>query len=192
MQATDNKSKLSPKLKGFIAIGVVLVLLIVLFFLLRGKNTVTGAYPASIKTSSVVCNNDKIPYPYTSHTNVGMEKEGSIRIVGTFSESKQVSKISLQYTTYFSDNASATSAEAHMHAAFAHHLKDNGLEYAEFDNYFSVVDKKVVLNLYAPFEKVNKANYQFLMLKSIPSNGLSLSEFEQTYKSQGFTCDSTD
>lgn len=192
MQTADSKSKLSPKLKGFIAIGIVLILAVILFFLLQGKSKVTGAYPASIKTSSVVCDNDKISYPYTLHDIVGMEKEGSIRIIGTFDESKQANKISLQYTTYFSDHASATSSEAHMHAALAQHFKDSGLEYAEFDNYFSIVDKKVILNLYAPFEKVNKANYQFLMLKSIPSNGLSLSEFEQTYKSQGFTCVSTD
>lgn len=194
----DNSEKnwLSRHLKLIIIIVVVLVLAVLAFFALRGKTTVTGAYPASIKTGSIVCEKSGVDYPYTgnivetssgkktdsSETETSFQEDESetmkettatnssnnIRVIGTFNESKHIEKISLDYTAYFSDKSASIAGEAHLHANFGKRLAAEGLEYSEFSNHFDIFDKKVILSLYANIDDITEKNYKYLLLDSYP------------------------
>lgn len=220
----DNSEKnwLSRHLKLIIIIVVVLVLAVLAFFALRGKTTVTGAYPASVKTGSIVCEKTGVEYPYTTKitdtssddssdtskndsnssnngTEVIKEKassnpSNSIRVIGTFNESKHMEKISLDYTAYYSDNSAAIAGEAHIHGNFGKRLAADGLDYSEFNNHFDIVDKKVVLSLYTTMDDVTEKNYKYLLLDSYPkAHGVKyqLSAFEDNFKQKGYKCVST-
>lgn len=189
--SNNSNSQKSHIPKGTIIFGVVLlVLAVVLFFALTGRSTVTGAFPASIKTGSAVCSKDKANYPFVDETD-GPKHEGTLRIVATFSESKAVQKIALDYTIYYSDEATATQDKPFIVTRFGKWLTDEKLPHDVFNNKFSLVDKKIVLSLVADLEDVDEKNYKYLLLSKNLGKSLSLVEFRKTFEGKGYKCTTT-
>ena len=162
-------------------------------YALKGRVTVSGEYPANIKTISMVCTKAGTSYPYTEAAGIEVSNENSIRVVGTFDTSKSLTKIALDYSAYFQDNPAAVNGEAHMHAALGKKLSEDGLSYSEFNNQFSIVDKKVILSFYATVDSINEDNYIYLLLPYATNNKkLPLETFSKHYAGKGYKCISTD
>ncbi|MBR3318884.1 hypothetical protein IKG06_00025 [Candidatus Saccharibacteria bacterium] len=189
--STRSNTSNSRMRQRLIVLGIFLAIFAVaVSFALRGRNTVTGTYPASTKTGSSICTKTKTTYPYTDDTN-RIKNNGDLRIVALFDESKQVKKIALDYTVYYSDNETATRNEPAMSTSFGVRLNEDNLPHDLFKNKFSIVDKKVILSLVAYMEEVTGKNYKYILLDSNPSSGLFLYEFEKTFKNKGFECIAT-
>ena len=187
-------SKKSKKLVGIVvAIIIALAVVVLVVIATTGKTTETGAYPASIKTGSIVCTSNDAEYPYTSKSEAPKAQNSTIRIIGTFNESKIIETVALNYISYYLDSPTATSAEAHMHAALGEKLAEDGFGYSEFDNNFSIIDKKVTLSLLIPKDKLTDKSAGYVLLpSSIPDAGLSIKEFSKNYESKGYKCTSTE
>ena len=191
------KAKNRPDYKRYasrflIVLAVIGVFTLIIVYALKGNVSVTGEYPASIRTSSVVCNKTGITYPYTETTGIEISKENSIRIVGTFDTAKSLTKIALDYSAFFKDNPAAVNGEAHMHAALGKKLSDDGLAYSELNNQFSIVDKKVVLSLYASADNINAKNYTYLLLPYATNDKkLPQENFSKYFENKGYKCVST-
>ena len=192
----DKKPKPDYKRYGLriaITLAVMIFFSMTIVYVLKGHVTVSGEYPANIKTSSMVCTKVGASYPYTEATGIEVSKENSIRIVGIFDASKSLTKIVLDYSAYFQDNSVAVNGEAHMHAALAKKLSEDGLAYSELNNNFSIVDKKVVLSLYAPADNVNADNYTYLLLPyATTDKKILLETFSKHFAGKGYKCISTD
>jgi len=177
--------------RAAIVIVVMIAVLLLISFALKGKTTVSGEYPANIKTGAIVCNKNNASYPYIDAPDSESHRMGSVRIVGTYNESKIIEKIALDFTTIFNDKGEAEVGKAYMHGEFGKRLSADDLSFSEFDNNFSLVDKKVVVSLFAPIDKINEHNYQYLLLKSKPDRNLLVNAFTQNYQGLGYNCVST-
>ena len=175
-----------------IVLVAILLLSCVIIFVTKGKTTVSGTFPESKKTGSLVCTKDNVSYPYVEAPNADSARTGSIRVVGTYNEAGIVEKIALDYSVVFENSDSAVIGEAVMHGEFGKRLTEKELPYNELNNKFSIVGKKVVMSLFASKEKIKTDNYQYLLLDSKLGDKLLLAVFEQNYKRQEFKCLSTD
>ena len=170
---------------------ILLALIVWLIFLLKGKTTTSGDFPANIKTRSIVCGKDNAQYAYVGASE---SSKNTFRVIGVFNESKRLQKINFDYYVHFEDNDSAVAGESYIHHLFAKSLESNGLKYSELNNKFSVLNSKVDISLYATPDIINEYNAQYLLIKThSEASDFSLTEddFEHNYQSQGFICEST-
>ena len=174
-----------------IVLAIVVFIALAFVYLMKGKTTVTGTYPASIKTGAIVCSKSKAQYPYVDYPESEGSTLGDARIVGTYNEASIIQEIALDFSTYFESKDAAKIGEAVMHGEFGKRLTAEDLPYSEFNNKFSIVDKKVVMSLTASVDDLADNNYYFFLLPNNPKNGISIDKFKQNYANQGYKCVST-
>lgn len=183
-----NKTRIIKLIVFFsILIGIVLVL----FFFLRGTNTTSGRFPDNIKNISLDCSSNSTTYSYTDKVN---PKATEMKITMVFYGEQNLSSASLKYTMNFETPHDAGVAESVTHAQFAKALASSGLKFEEFDNKFSIIDNNLVLTLYFPKTITDEKTGSFFLVKNLPEENRlpkSLREYQKNYESQDFICKST-
>ncbi len=188
------KSEKSKKNYRYVVLALLLIfvttLILIIFWLTRGKTTTTGRFPDNIKNESLECNISNLSYEKigkvpTSNTDT--------KITIVFYGTEKFNSINLRHTIHLASPEVAGETEAVAHVQFAENLGYSGLNYLEFDNKFTRIDNNLMLSLYntKPFTKDTMYEY-FLIDKN--NNGqypTSLEEYRKNYESQGFTCQSS-
>jgi len=182
----DEKSHRVRNLILFLTPAIIIVLIII--WLLRGKTTTTGQYPANVRNESLSCLATDKAYEPANRTSSD-NKELKIDMI--FYGIEKLSSVSLKYTLTFASNEEAYSAEAFNHAGFNLGLQNRGFSSGLFNNKFSLMDNVVVLTLRADANELDEElarEYFLLDRDELPE---TMSDFRRHYESTGFSCAST-
>ena len=169
----------------------VAVIVFVILWLLKGKNTTSGQYPANVRSESLICSSDKNTYEKVDHVNSD-DKNFEISLI--FNGKESLSSGSLKYTLRFSSPNEVNRAVAVSQAQFNLGVQALGYDSGKFNNKFSVIDNDLVITLHINSSKdVDEVTKSYFLLKEDSQGNLpiTLAEYRQNYESQGFSCTST-
>lgn len=184
----ENERRLNKKsifaLIAFILVLVFVVILII--FLLRGQTTVSGEYPEDVKDRSLVCRVEYLSYPIFTYD--GSDKK-DLEVSIIFGQSSARS-ISLKYNLYYSDAEKIKASEAINHAAMNKSFGADSLHADALGISYARLSDRMSTSLYSQFGKVDSVSAKYFMIDryedySIPS---SLEELKANYERKGFSC----
>lgn len=164
---------------------LIAVVVIVILWLLHGKTSTTGQYPANVRTESLECVSDDVNYSKIGSTKyhvVSKELKLSLLFVGE----ESLKAISLKDSLTFNTEVEAKNAEAVVHATFNTSLVATGYNSEEFDNKFSIIDNKLVVTVHSGSHIDERSKGYFLIESN--ENPNTLQEFRNIYETKGFTC----
>lgn len=165
---------------------VLLIIILIILWLLRGKTTVSGQYPANVKNESLECVSTELIYPKLgSFSPAPIENE--LVLTAVFSGAESLKFLSIKNLMTFESNSEAIIAEARTHANFNIGLRPYNYGTEKFENKFSIMSEKLLVNLTAKASELDEYSKSYFLITSeeIPS---TLSEFQAEYEAQGFTC----
>ncbi|MBR3232929.1 hypothetical protein IKF74_01445 [Candidatus Saccharibacteria bacterium] len=188
-QKSEPKTEKNHKaLKLVIVLLALVIIVAVIIWLLRGKTTTTGQYPANIRTDSLECTSNKLDYEKIGTLNIiTIKKELELKLL--FSSNDELKSINLKNFLTFDTAKEATSAEAIAHAAFNKGLSAKGYNSEQFENKFTLMDNQLVLTIHNDSQLNENSKDYFLLAPEESPN--TLHEFQKIYESKGFTCKST-
>lgn len=163
-----------------------LILILIILYLLRGKTTTTGQYPANVRSESLECVSDSLTYPKLGAVSPA-PKDTNLTVTAIFTGDKGLSTISVKNLMVFESRDEAVIAEARTHANFNIGLRAYNYGTDKFDNKFSIMSEKLLVNLTAKKADFDEFSKEYFLITSdeLPS---SLEEFRQEYESKGFVC----
>ena len=165
-----------------------IIIVLVILWLLRGKTTTSGQYPANIRTESLKCTSSNISYDKIGVVgDSAVQKELSLTFL--FQESGELNSVSLKDTLTFTTPNEAVDAEAIAHATFNKGLAARGYDSGKFSNKFSVMDNKFVVTLHNNSQFDDDAKEYFLL--NSDDELKDLSDYSSFYKNKGFVCETT-
>ncbi|MBR2587333.1 hypothetical protein IKE71_03110 [Candidatus Saccharibacteria bacterium] len=186
------KDKSNHRLRNLIIFALIIVIVIVIIlWLLRGKTTTTGQYPANIRNESLTCKTENLGYEKVSDVSSN-NKELKINMI--FASGDSLSSGNLSYTLHFASYAEAHSAEAVSHAQFNIGLQELGYDAGKFNNKFSIIGSDLVITLNLSSKTALDETTRSYFLVNYKKNGelpSTLSDYKSNYESQGFSCEST-
>ena len=184
---TDGKSH--KVLKIVCLLLFLLVVIIIIIWLLRGKTTTTGQYPANVRNESLECISKELIYPKLGDFTP-VPKENTLTITAVFLGGSSLSSVSIKNLMTFESNHDAIIAEARAHANFNIGLRPYNYSTDKFENKFSIIDEKLLVNLTGKSKELDEMSKDYFLIKSdeLPT---SLAEFRAEYEAQGFTCRAT-
>lgn len=166
-----------------------LVLIIIIIWLLHGKTTTTGEYPANVKNESLECTSHELTYNKLGTVSPA-PKETTLTLTAVFSGSNELRTLSLKNLMTFESNSEAIVAEARTHANFNIGLRTYNYDTDKFDNKFSIMHEKLLVNLTLKNKEYDEFSKDYFLLASDPLPA-SLDDFKEVYEAQGFTCRTT-
>ncbi len=168
----------------FLALAAIVILIIL--YLLRGKTTTTGQYPANVKNKSLECISTSLTYDKLGTVSPA-PAETNLTLTAIFSGENALSSLSLKNLMTFTSNSEAVVAEARTHATFNIGLRTYNYGTEKFDNKFSIMSDKLLVNLTAKAKDLDEFSKGYFLITSeeLPT---TLSDFRALYESQGFTC----
>lgn len=185
-----DKDEKRMKRKWVIVVGIVLLLLgiaIWLYYLMQGKTTTTGNYPEDVKSITLACEAKDMLYPIYSHDN-SKEKEINVRIAFT---NDKMSSMSLTSKLYYEDDRSAELSETYNHGSMNKKFGADGLGADAFSANYSKTNNKMIMTLYMTSGEYNSVSGKYFLINDVKKDA-PISEFEDNYESQGFTCEVAD
>ncbi len=190
---SKSKSRSHRHSSSLVQLGIFLLILaiiiIALVFLLRGKETTTGDFPSPITNEALTCEKSSTAYAKISALN---SKSQNITVTMIFNGTTSLNKISLSYTLKFDSDEAAKQAEASAHAQFSEHLSIDKFSFTEFNNKFSPLNNKLSVSIYGDSTDLeSSARASYFMLDTKKSTPVTLEDFRNAYKKQGFKCTST-
>lgn len=192
-QEVDN----SPEKKDHKAIKLIslllflLIVVIIIIWLLRGKTTTSGQYPANVRNESLTCTSNAITYEKVNQVNSD-DKELKISMV--FTGKDTLSSASLRYALKFGSYGEAHSAAAISQAQFNIALQTLGYDSSKFNNKFSIIDNELVITLsIASSKSIDDTARSYFLIDYVKDDELpkTLIEYKTNYEKQGFSCTST-
>ena len=177
------------KLFGFLLFIAFIVTIII--WLLRGRTTTSGQFPANVRNESLVCESDDITYEKVDSVN---STDKNLKISMVFNGEASFSSASLKYTLHFASSGEAHSAEAVSHAQFNLALQALGYDAGKFNNKFSEIGSDLIITLNLSSGKtLDDTTRSYFLVEYTDSGNLpeTLSEYRHNYESQGFACTST-
>ena len=164
-----------------------LIIVLVIIWLLHGKTTTSGQYPANVANHALTCEKDGIAHP---KTEIDAEIPKHVKINMIFSGGDSLRTISLIYTTYHENYRAAEIAESWAHAAFNKNLHASGYEIDKFSNKFAIYDNELILNLYSTANGLDEFSLPYFMIENQDGSKLpkTMNEFRQIYETAGFSC----
>ncbi|MBR3204492.1 hypothetical protein IKF81_02300 [Candidatus Saccharibacteria bacterium] len=184
-----HKSKKEHKWLNLTIVCILLLaIIIIIFYLLRGKNTISGQYPENIRNESLSCEKEKSDY---EKANLKEIENSDIKINIIFNDKKAVKSISLIYTAIFPTEKDAYATEAVSHAFFNKSLEASGYSASKFSNKYARYDNKLILSLTANGNEIDSFSAPFFMIKTNEGDEVNMNNLESyrsMYESQGFTC----
>lgn len=183
-----NKAKNNQRV-WLVIIGIFLVLVSIVsivLFLLNGQTTITSQNGGVIRTESLVCEGDNVPYRFLSYDNSNVKRA---KITASFNDDK-LDAISFSYSLYYSDlkliETSKTINSAELNVFYG---KD-GLPANSFSKSLYSDSEKVMISLYADTNDFNDKTSKYFMADGLGKNS-SFDSFVKVYTSQGFNCKET-
>ena len=173
-------------LKLFCLLLFLLILIIIIIWLLHGKTTTSGEYPANVKNESLECTSTELTYNKLGTVSPA-PKETTLTLTAVFSGSNELRTLSLKNLMTFESNSEAIVAEARTHANFNIGLRAYNYGTDKFDNKFSIMHEKLLVNLTLKNKEFDEFSKDYFLITSeeLP---VTLSDFQALYESQGFTC----
>ena len=168
-------------------IFIITVVLIILW-LLRGKTTTAGQYPANVKNETLNCESSNLPY--SKITSVSSEQK-NLKLNLVFDNSEKLKSIALIYTMGFTNDEEVKRAEAFAHAEFNLGLNAAGFNSSMFENKFARYSNQLIISLFGDLSTLNEYTASYFMIddaESPDSLPKSIDEYAQNYQTQGFTC----
>jgi len=165
---------------------LIAVIVIIILWLLRGKTTTTGQYPANVKNESLECISTTLTYPKLGTVSPA-PKETNLTLTAVFSGEDTLRTISVKNLMTFESNSEAVVAEARTHANFNIGLRAYNYGTEKFENKFSIMSDKLLVNLTAKSKELDEFSKGYFLITSeqLPT---TLTDFKQEYEAQGFTC----
>ena len=194
---TEQKVDNAPEKKDHKAIKLIslllflLIVIIIIIWLLHGKTTTSGQYPANVRNESLTCESKSIVYEKVNQVNSD-NKELKINMV--FNGVDSLSSASIKYTLRYDSNTEAHNAAAIAHAQFNIGLQELGYDSSKFNNKISEIGSDLVITLNATSKtEINEKTASYFLLSQTKDGTYpeSLSEYRQNYELQGFSCTST-
>lgn len=169
---------------------VLAVIIVVLVFLLRGRETTTGEFPNPVTNEALTCKKNSVAY--TKISTLG-SKSQEIAVTMIFNGTTSLNKISLDYTLKFDSAAAATdSIKATAQEQFTNYLSIDKFSFTEFNNKFSLIKDKLLVSLYGDSTDLeSSARASYFMLDTKKSTPKTLEDFRKAYEKQSFKCTST-
>ena len=160
---------------------------LIIFWLLRGRTTVTGQFPANIVSRALVCEQSGKAY---SKTLIGEDVPKHLKVNLVFAGEDALRTLSLIYTTNHSSPRAAEIAEAWAHAEFNRNLYASGYNAEKFTAKFAIFDSDLILTLYASAGELDETSAPYFLLdfSNSASAPKTLADFRAFYESAGFTC----
>ena len=183
-----NKTKKRIGSEVFVAIGMFLVIVAVvllLAFFLRGQTTVSGENPDVKSTISLNCVSDDYKYdffPYDNSDNKNLK-------IDIIFENEKVSSASLVYMLYYQDVESITESDAENHASMNINFSKDGLEADALNANFSKLSDGLKMSLYANIEDINDVTSKYFLLDYF-DKGYTIKNIQRIYESKGLICKS--
>lgn len=172
----------------FVAAGMFLVIVAVvllLAFFLRGQTTVSGENPDVKSTISLNCVSNDYKYdffPYDNSDNKNLK-------IDIIFENEKVSSASLVYMLYYQDVESITESDAENHASMNINFSKDGLEADALNANFSKLSDGLKMSLYANIEDINDVTSKYFLLDYF-DNGYTIKNIQRVYESKGLICKS--
>lgn len=183
-----NKTKKRIGSEVFVAAGMFLVIVAVvllLAFFLRGQTTVSGENPDVKSTISLNCVSDDYKYdffPYDNSDNKNLK-------IDIIFENEKVSSASLVYMLYYQDVESITESDAENHASMNINFSKDGLEADALNANFSKLSDGLKMSLYANIEDINDVTSKYFLLDYF-DKGYTIKNIQRVYESKGLICKS--
>lgn len=183
-----NKTKKRIGSEVFVAAGMFLVIVAVvllLAFFLRGQTTVSGENPDVKSTISLNCVSDDYKYdffPYDNSDNKNLK-------IDIIFENEKVSSASLVYMLYYQDVESITESDAENHASMNINFSKDGLEADALNANFSKLSDGLKMSLYANIEDINDVTSKYFLLDYF-DKGYTIKNIQRIYESKGLICKS--
>lgn len=185
----EKKNHKGLKLVAFLTL--IATIIIVVLWLLRGKTTISGQYPANVRNESLICESNSITYEKVNNVNSD-NKELKISMV--FNDVNTLSSASLKYVLHFASSQEVHDADAISHAQFNIALQNLGYDSGKFNNKFSEIDNDLVITLNLSSSKgLDDVTRSYFLIEYTKDGKLpkTLSEYQKNYESQGFSCTPT-
>lgn len=180
-QTDGEKEYKALKLGSFLLFLVILT--VVLIWLLRGKITTIGQYPANIRNETLECVSHDLKYKKVSSA---YSDNSELKIIIISHGDKGLSSASLLYTLVYPTELDAYSAEARAHAEFNNGLVAAGFSSEKFSNKFTLLDNKLVISIYATSEEINEYTHDYFLIDD--TDVKTLDDYKAIYDEQGFKC----
>ena len=120
------------------------------------------------------------------------EAEHIIRVLFT---GEKIKELSYRYDGKFNSDNAAVNAEAWMHADYNKYMSANGVNQELLNPVFMVNGDKLTISLYAEVKKLGSAVASLFFISSDKYKDIkdySMSDYNEMYRSRGFTCQSHD
>lgn len=176
-------------LKLFFFLLFLLIIILIIIWLLRGTKTISGQYPENVKNEYLDCVSGEIDYKKLGDYGVEV-KEKELEVTATFKGEETLTMISVKDKLIFFSNHDAVIAEARAHANFNFSLRGPGYDTDKFENKFSIVGEKLIINLAGKAGEIDEYGKDYFLIESdkIPE---TLVDYKKEYEAQGFTCTSS-
>lgn len=178
-------------LKLAIFLFFIAAIVIVVLWLLRGKTTISGQFPANARSESLECVSSNIVYEKVNHIN---SDDKELKISAVFNGTESLSSISLKYTLNYASREEVVAAESRSHAQFGLALQDLGYTIEKFNNKFTMLDNSLVITLVINSRsEIDEVTRSYFLINegangSVPT---TLAEYRVNYEKQGFSCNAT-
>lgn len=165
------------------SILVIVALILVIWFFLRGKTTISGSTPGISKDNSMSCTISDQEYPFFRDNNA---EKTETKIIALFDDANFKS-ISLLYTLYFNNNEQVKNSEANNHAAMNIHYGEDGLLADALYSAYSMQEKKLTFSISAGTNDFNTTTSKYFLASGYGRN-VNFDTLLHNYVRQGFNC----
>ena len=155
------------KSRGWLMLAsVILIFVAIVIFLiaaLNGKTVVTGEFDGNKVTETLVCESERVNYPFFKYDNSNSK---SLKINAIF-EDEKIGSISLFYKLNYSNEEMAKKSESVNHAAMSESFASDGMKFDDLNSKYSFLDNSLQMSLYAKNSELNEKSLRYFMLYNI-------------------------
>ena len=183
-------NKKRVKSRGWLMLAsVILIFVAIVIFLiaaLNGKTVVTGEFDGNKVTETLVCESERVNYPFFKYDNSNSK---SLKINAIF-EDEKIGSISLFYKLNYSNEEMAKKSESVNHAAMSESFASDGMKFDDLNSKYSFLDNSLQMSLYAKNSELNEKSLRYFMLYNIYEVGnLTKEEMAKIYNNAGLDCE---
>ena len=178
---TMKKKANSGLLIGCGVVLIVIAICMIVWFLLRGEEKVSGGFPEAETSKILSCESSAVEYPLFSYANVVNK---NLKIYAIYS-GNNLSSISLKHELVYGNNQNATHGETINHSAMNISFSDAGLPIDTLRSNYSLIDNVFTMTLYGRGSDVTDSTKKYLMINGSVGSIESLS---RQYTALGLKC----
>lgn len=185
---TDSTEKKKKKRKvdirdlfGVILVLVAIVLLIV--FLIKGQTTVTGGFPENESVVSLTCGSTTIKYPLFVENSKPTKTLLEIKVI---SNKDKIDTIGLNYQLYYNTEEAIRESRDWNHFEMNKSFDEAGLEPDALGAMYSKLDDNFKFSLFAKADELNEKTAKYFMLDE--KSDFKYNTAMKAYKAKGFIC----